>query len=539
MAGMFFTMQEVIDKLGKDEAHVRQLIESGKLRVFLDGTKQLFKTSEVQSLIDDLSESAAPITVEVPPIESLTPPQPPAVPTEATTPANETETDQIELTDADAIDLGGDLESDELLLSETGLAPELEEAADDAFDILTVDDADDTPIIEEAADDNVEILAVEEPEAPIAEAAEEESIELEPDTTEEITLTADESDDVISLDGDASVEAPSLEESLRLAETTDEQVSLTADDSVDLLASDSASDLLLDDDNNDAEKATDLGDSFDIMLEDTTANVSANEGDNLLSDDTLSGLLSDEPAKDELSSLTKADTAVGTTGINILAESDGDYKLASDTKAETASPEDDDDFDLGDDDMDMLAESTGLGNLDDDLNLDSIGSGSGLLDLSLQADDTSLGAVLDDILPDDDDDADDAAIELDDGTMIDDDDDEIFEDTPVPEPITSMPTASAAPVAQVMVAQAEATAVDNACGVALFLPAIMVIFTSIVLVFGVMGISPKLLTSVTGEMAGVAMIWIIVAAVSLLFCLILLMAMVVGGGAGEHKRNKA
>ena len=40
-----------------------------------------------------------------------------------------------------------------------------------------------------------------------------------------------------------------------------------------------------------------------------------------------------------------------------------------------------------------------LGDLDADSNLESVGSGSGLLDLSLQADDTSLGAVLDDILP--------------------------------------------------------------------------------------------------------------------------------------------
>lgn len=477
MAGMFFTMQEVVDKFGKDEAQVRQLIEKGKLRVFLDGTKQLFKTSEVQSLVDDLSQSAAPVTVEVPPAESPASPEPPVAATETTAPEAEPEI-EIELAPKDDIiemELGEDSGSEELLLGSTDMsalnAPKIEDSSDDSLDLLATDDA--------------------------------------------------------------PAEALSLEESIHLAPAEDDQASLLSDDSMDILMPDDTS----------ATPATaDIGDSFDLLLDDDTDNQpAAADEDNLLSDDTLSGLLADEPAQpaneELLSSLTKADTAMGTTGINVLAESDGDYQLASDTKAETTVPDDDDDFDLGDDDI--LAESTGLGNLDDDLNLDSIGSGSGLLDLSLQADDTSLGAVLDDILPDDDDDADDAAIELGDESVLDDEDEEqIFEES-VEQPLAPETSISEPIANRVLVAQAEATAVDNACGVALFLPALMVAYAAIVLVFGVMEISPGLLTQVTGEVAGMAMIWIIVIAVSVLFLMILIFAALLGGGSGEKKVKKA
>ena len=84
----------------------------------------------------------------------------------------------------------------------------------------------------------------------------------------------------------------------------------------------------------------------------------------------------------QMGDLTSADTNVGTVGINILSGTDDAYKLTEDTKAETSAG-----------DVDEIE------SLDADSNLESFGSGSGLLDLSLQADDTSLGAVLDDILP--------------------------------------------------------------------------------------------------------------------------------------------
>ncbi len=95
--------------------------------------------------------------------------------------------------------------------------------------------------------------------------------------------------------------------------------------------------------------------------------------------------------------LSEADTNFGQTssGINILEDSNDEFGSLEDSMADTKDSDaiDADDTDsIGDDNDD-------LGRLDADVNLDSFGSGSGLLDLSLQADDTSLGAVLDDILP--------------------------------------------------------------------------------------------------------------------------------------------
>jgi excisionase family DNA binding protein len=86
---------------------------------------------------------------------------------------------------------------------------------------------------------------------------------------------------------------------------------------------------------------------------------------------------------------TSSGTGVGPTGssINILGETDTEFKISEDTKAETKG-------------IKLTGGDSGPGEakIDDDVSLDSFGSGSGLLDLSLQADDTSLGAeVLEDI----------------------------------------------------------------------------------------------------------------------------------------------
>ena len=84
----------------------------------------------------------------------------------------------------------------------------------------------------------------------------------------------------------------------------------------------------------------------------------------------------------QIGDLSQADTNIGTVGINVLGGTDDQYEITADTHAETKA-----------------AEQEEIESLDADANLESVGSGSGLLDLSLQADDTSLGAVLDDILP--------------------------------------------------------------------------------------------------------------------------------------------
>ena len=55
MAGMFYSIQEVAEKLGKSEDEVRQIVKSGRLREFRDGPNLLFKVDEVAALMGDTS----------------------------------------------------------------------------------------------------------------------------------------------------------------------------------------------------------------------------------------------------------------------------------------------------------------------------------------------------------------------------------------------------------------------------------------------------------------------------------------------------
>ena len=92
---------------------------------------------------------------------------------------------------------------------------------------------------------------------------------------------------------------------------------------------------------------------------------------------------------DDMIQLSEADTQLGDEGLNLLADEVDELSL-NDELSDTAIASAGEESEGGEDE---------IGRLDADVNMDSFGSGSGLLDLSLQADDTSLGAVLDDILP--------------------------------------------------------------------------------------------------------------------------------------------
>ena len=59
MAGMFYTLQEVVEKLGKTEAEIRTFVREGKLREFRDGAKQLYKTEDVDALVGSAKGNAA------------------------------------------------------------------------------------------------------------------------------------------------------------------------------------------------------------------------------------------------------------------------------------------------------------------------------------------------------------------------------------------------------------------------------------------------------------------------------------------------
>ena len=53
MAGMFYSLKEVAEKLNKTEDQIAKIVEQGRLREFRDGTSLLFKVDEVESLMND------------------------------------------------------------------------------------------------------------------------------------------------------------------------------------------------------------------------------------------------------------------------------------------------------------------------------------------------------------------------------------------------------------------------------------------------------------------------------------------------------
>ncbi len=236
-------------------------------------------------------------------------------------------------------------------------------------------------------------------------------------------------------------------------------------------------------------------------------------------------LTDDDLSLDKLGKITKADTNVETTGINILSETDEGYKLAEDTKGETVAEEE---------------TSKVSGGLDDDINMESVGSGSGLLDLSLQADDTSLGAVLDDILPSSKE-AEGAAAPAEAGSEA----DHIFEHTPAgtaqqaEEPAMAA-AAMAAPMGPVgtMVQFVEPmpTGADHVCSIVLFVPLLAMIMTGMILLAAYRGVIPGLL-QLAGKsvFAELPLVWIMTIALTVL---ILLMVLISGMSGGTRKEKK-
>jgi len=65
MAGMFYSLQEVMDKLGKSEDELADLVKEGKLREFRDGPNLLFKVEEVDSFVAEMQvEESGDIELE-------------------------------------------------------------------------------------------------------------------------------------------------------------------------------------------------------------------------------------------------------------------------------------------------------------------------------------------------------------------------------------------------------------------------------------------------------------------------------------------
>lgn len=234
--------------------------------------------------------------------------------------------------------------------------------------------------------------------------------------------------------------------------------------------------------------------------------------------DTDEILLAGETGVPEVSSdLTDADTAITDLGTNVLGETDADYDITDDTMAETAIP--------------MGTASTGsevpLEEIEEDLNLDSFGSGSGLLDLSLQADDTSLGGILDEIYTSEDEALEPIPAKADTGAP--------KEMVPEEEFIAPEMAAPAAALARPFI-EAPPDAQSNTLGMLLFLPLLIVIYTTVVAVSGLRGVMPSILESIQG------LIWFIMGGAGALALVVAAVAFLVVGdrepGAKKAKKPK-
>ncbi len=142
MAGMFYSLKETCEKLGKTEEQIKELVKQGKLREFRDRTNLLFKVNEIEALIVDegvpikvegLEEGTA--TPETAGAEAMTPEPPipaepapqPEQPIEAA-PQLEQPTEPVEAEalgessgQGQAQDIGKALEEEILLAPETGV----------------------------------------------------------------------------------------------------------------------------------------------------------------------------------------------------------------------------------------------------------------------------------------------------------------------------------------------------------------------------------------------------------------------------------
>jgi len=217
------------------------------------------------------------------------------------------------------------------------------------------------------------------------------------------------------------------------------------------------------------------------------------------------------------SELTDADTALTGEGISVLGETDSDYQVTDDTLAETAVPT-------------GTTPEMPLEEIEEDVNLDSFGSGSGLLDLSLQADDTSLGGILDEIY------------------MAEGEGQE-----PVPAEVGSGSAAAVAAEAEQMLVEEEPVAPQlapdvqalarpyielapdmqsNTLGMLLFLPLVVVLYTTVVAVAGLKGVTPSILAGIQG------LIWYIMGGVAVVAVLVTVAAFMLGGGNGTVKAAK-
>jgi len=221
------------------------------------------------------------------------------------------------------------------------------------------------------------------------------------------------------------------------------------------------------------------------------------------------------------SELTDADTALTGEGISVLGETDSDYQVTDDTLAETAVP--------------TGTAGTGpevpLEEIEEDVNLDSFGSGSGLLDLSLQADDTSLGGILDEIYtaevegqepaPDEVGSGSAAAVAAEAEQMLGEEQPMISQPTPDVSVALARPYIESAPDMQ-----------SNTLGMLLFLPLVVILYTTVVALAGLRGVMPSILPETIQ-----GLIWYIMGGAAVVAGLVVGAAFMLSGGTAKSVKK--
>ena len=186
MAGMFYSLKETAERLGKTEDEVRKLARSGKLREFRDGSHTMFKMEEVNALLAegidiDLEEQPAELAVSGEPGE-VTDATEDVLSLEDETPAAEAEA-------SSELDLAAEPEGE--ASSEMDLAAEPEAEASSEMDLAAEPEADASSEMDLAAEsgagstaDDDELFFLEEDEKPASDSGAEKPAE----TDEEIAL---------------------------------------------------------------------------------------------------------------------------------------------------------------------------------------------------------------------------------------------------------------------------------------------------------------------------------------------------------------
>ncbi len=480
MAGMFYTLIEVAEKLGKSEKQIRDMIQDGKLREFRDGPKLLFKKDEVDALAGQSSIPDDTLGLDQG--------------TEGSTLglASDDEMSEMEgLDNQDFDDENFDLELDgssmDMALSGSDLdieldgdtdlqeksepqEPQSDSDQDQPLELASDQPDQDQPLELEPVEEEPQLPPADEPQlAPESQSQDDDfELALEPDDQTQTPETKESDQQDIDLELEPQPQADAEEPQV---DSEEPQQQKQPDQEIPALADDTG-DLQLDDMQLDS--GSESGGDFDFDLDDNEGTKSTNEG------------------------------------ISVLGESDSEYKLTDDSLSETAEVQ--------------LEGEGDEPSLDEDVNLESFGSGSGLLDLSLQADDTSLGAVLDDIIPGAGGGADEPAMDAGGDDIFAAASTEDIEEQPSAgindfQDISSAPAESApqATAGAVVYAEPAPDSSSNIFGSMLILPMIISIFTIIVAMAGSKGITPSLLTQtqsiiwyVAAGLAVIALVWMFV-----------------------------